>query len=98
MGRGLRGQGQLHRSAAQELTEEVEGGTPLLPAGPPHRHQHGLRPRTCPGPAATPDLAGAAGAGRGGRSHVFPLCELSSYYFRFMTWSVWMPVFIGERF
>jgi hypothetical protein len=30
---------------------------PLLPARPPHRHQHGLRPRTYPGPVAVPDLA-----------------------------------------
>ena len=33
-----------------------------------------------------------------GRPRVFPLCEPSSYYFRIMTRSVWMPVFIGERF
>jgi hypothetical protein len=50
-------QGQDHRFAAQELTEEVHGRTPLLPAGPPHRHQDRLRPRARPGPAATPDLA-----------------------------------------
>src|SRR5262249_57461127 len=52
-----RGQGQGHRCAPQELTEEVQGRTPLLPARPPHRHQHRLRPRAYPGPAATPDLA-----------------------------------------
>jgi hypothetical protein len=32
-------------------------GTPLLPAGPPHRHSGRLRPRANPAPAATPDLA-----------------------------------------
>src|SRR5262249_26434856 len=36
---GSRGQG--HLPAPQELTEEVQGRTPLLPARPPHRHQHG---------------------------------------------------------
>jgi hypothetical protein len=30
---------------------------PLPRARPPHRHQHGLRPRTGPGAAATPELA-----------------------------------------
>lgn len=41
----------------QELAEEVLGRKPLLPAGPPHRHQH--RPRAGPRPsaAATPDVA-----------------------------------------
>src|SRR5262249_17923053 len=52
-----RGQGQGHRRAPQELTEEVQGRTPLLPARPPHRRQYGLRSRTGPGPAASPDLA-----------------------------------------
>jgi len=33
-----------------------------------------------------------------GRPRVFPLCESSSYYYRVMTRSHWMPVFIGERF
>ncbi len=50
-------QGQRYRRAAKELTEEVQGRTPPLPAAPPHRHQHRLRPRTCPRPAATPDLS-----------------------------------------
>src|SRR5262245_49789768 len=54
---GSRGQGPGHRRAPQEFTEEVQGTTPLLPARPPHRHQHGLRPRPGPGPAAAPDLA-----------------------------------------
>ena len=54
---GSRGQGQHHRRAPQELTQEIQGRAPLLPARPPHRHQHGLRPRPRPGPAATPDLA-----------------------------------------
>src|SRR5262249_50685514 len=31
--------------------------TPLLPACPPYRHQHGLRSRTYPGPTVTIDLA-----------------------------------------
>jgi hypothetical protein len=54
---GSGGQGQGYRLAPQELTEEVQGRAPLPPAGPPHRHQDGLRPRTCPGPAAASDLA-----------------------------------------
>jgi hypothetical protein len=33
-----------------------------------------------------------------GRPRLFPLCEPSSYYFRIMTRSAWMPVFVGERF
>ena len=45
---GSRGQGQSFRRAAKELAEEIQGRTPLLPASPPHRHQHGLRPRTDP--------------------------------------------------
>src|SRR6516162_6319465 len=52
-----RGHGQGHRRAPQELAKEVQGRTPLLPARPPHRHQHRLRSRAYPGPAATPDLA-----------------------------------------
>jgi hypothetical protein len=47
----------LRWRAPQELTEEAHGRTPLLPAGPPHRHQDRLRSRARPGPAATPDLA-----------------------------------------
>src|SRR5262245_22577170 len=39
-----------------ELTEEIQGRTPLLPARPLHRHQDRLRPRPGPGPAAAPDL------------------------------------------
>src|SRR5262249_15378631 len=42
--------------AAKELTREVQGRTPLLPAGPPDRHQDRLRPRPRPRPAAAPDL------------------------------------------
>src|SRR5947209_10799275 len=57
MDTGSRGHGPGHRHAAQELAEEVQGRTPLLPAGPPHRHQHGLRPSPYPGPVAAPDLA-----------------------------------------
>jgi len=33
-----------------------------------------------------------------GRPRVFPLCEPTSYYYRIMTRSPWMPIFIGERF
>src|SRR5262249_9562727 len=54
---GSRRQGQGYRRAAKELAKEVQGRAPLLPARPPHRHQHGLRSGACPGPAATPDLA-----------------------------------------
>src|ERR1700694_297875 len=54
---GSRGQGQRYRTAAQELTEEVQGRTALLPARPPHGHQDRLRSRTRPGPVAAPDLA-----------------------------------------
>ena len=52
-----RRQDQGERPAPQELTEEIQRRPPLLPARPPHRYQHGLGPRRCPGPAATPDLA-----------------------------------------
>src|SRR5262245_15707662 len=54
---GSWGQGQRRRRAPQELAEEVQRRTPLLPARPPHRHQHRLRSRACPGPASAPDLA-----------------------------------------
>src|SRR5262249_42411516 len=54
---GSWGQGQEHRRAPQQLTEEVQGRTPLRPAGPPLRHQDRLRPRPYPGPVAAPDLA-----------------------------------------
>ena len=50
------GPDQGYGCAAKKLTQEVEGRTPLLPTGPPYRHQHGLRPRACPGPAASPDF------------------------------------------
>src|SRR4051794_31565578 len=50
-------QGQRCRRAAKEVTQEVQGRTPLLPAGPPHRHQDRLRPRASPGPVAAPHLA-----------------------------------------
>src|SRR5262245_61854708 len=53
---GSWGQGQRRRRAPQELAEEVQGRTPLLPARPPHGHQDRLGPRTGPGPAAAPDL------------------------------------------
>jgi hypothetical protein len=43
--------------APQELTQEIHGRTPLLPARPPHRHQHRLRPRPGRGAVAAPDLA-----------------------------------------
>jgi hypothetical protein len=45
------------RWAAQELAEEVPGRAPLLPARPPHRHQHGLGPCAGQGPAPAPDFA-----------------------------------------
>src|ERR1700676_4136836 len=51
------GQGQRFRTAAQELTQEVQGRMALLPARPPHGHQDRLRSRTRPGPVAAPDLA-----------------------------------------
>src|SRR6516165_9376210 len=54
---GSGGQGQRHRLAAKELTQELQGRTPLLPTRPPHRHQDRLRPRPRPGPATAPDLA-----------------------------------------
>ena len=54
---GSRGQGKGHLRAPQELTEEIQSRTPLLPARPPHRHQDRLRPRPRPRPAAAPDLA-----------------------------------------
>ena len=54
---GSRGHGQGPRHAPQELTEEIQGRTLLLPTRPPHRHQDRLRPRAGPGAAATPDLA-----------------------------------------
>jgi hypothetical protein len=38
---GSRQQGQGHRRAPQELTQEVQGTTP---ARAPHQHQYGLRP------------------------------------------------------
>src|SRR5262245_58751254 len=44
-----------HPRPCTSTREEVQGRTPLLPAGPPYRHQHGLRSRTDLGPAATPD-------------------------------------------
>jgi hypothetical protein len=53
----VRGEGQGYGCAPQELTQEVYGRTPLLPAGPPHRHQYRLRPCPRPGPAAASDLA-----------------------------------------
>src|SRR5262245_13863288 len=37
-----------HLPALQELTEVVQGQAPLLPAGPPCRHQDRLRFRTGP--------------------------------------------------
>ena len=36
---GSRGQGQGHQRAPQELAEDIKSRKPLLPAGPPHRHQ-----------------------------------------------------------
>src|ERR1700676_4547899 len=48
---------QRRRTAAQELTEEVQGRTALLPARPPHGHQDRLCSRTRPGPVAAPNLA-----------------------------------------
>jgi hypothetical protein len=53
----LRWQRPWHRRAPEELTEKVQGRAPLLPARPPHRHQHRLRPRASPGPVAAPHLA-----------------------------------------
>jgi hypothetical protein len=41
-----RGQGQGQRPAAQELTEEVEGTTSLLPAGPPDASERGDVPHS----------------------------------------------------
>jgi hypothetical protein len=65
--RRSREQGQGHRRAAQELTEEVRSTTPLLPARPPRRHQHGLRSCTCPGPASGTAGQAAPEARRQGR-------------------------------
>src|SRR5579871_5647439 len=52
-----RGQGQLCWHTPNQLTEAVQGGTPLLPARPPDRHQHRLRSCTYPGPTAASDLS-----------------------------------------
>jgi hypothetical protein len=40
---GSRGRSQGHRHAPQELAEEVQGRTPLLPVRPPNLHQDRLR-------------------------------------------------------
>jgi hypothetical protein len=38
-----RGQGKRHRCATEELIEEVERRTPLLPARAPDQHQDRMR-------------------------------------------------------
>src|SRR5213078_3278710 len=49
--------GYRHRCATKQLAEEVHSRPPVLPARSPYRHQDRLRPRTCPGSVAAPDLA-----------------------------------------
>src|SRR3981081_2339314 len=52
-----RGQRYWHTLPAEEATEEVESYAATLPAGPPHRHEHLLRPGTGPRTIAAPNFA-----------------------------------------
>jgi hypothetical protein len=74
---GSRGQGQGHRRAPQELTQEVQGRAPLLPARPPQRPgacRRGGGPRRVGGAVACSRLAGRGPVAEGtGSWHTGPV-------------------------